>query len=152
MDHIFESITTRKYTVGTCTIYFLDNGNVRKAWLEIKGKQMVKWQESDNERWLASALYHFVTRLKKRTFSKEDTYCVFACIGRALESRNVGRYWQEYHNPGTVSYAISEAQSRCGLVFRLAPVKTRTVSGSKFNNPDQPRGNKGEANPSLQLH
>lgn len=121
MEHTFENITTRKYTVGTCTITWVDNGNQRKAWLELKGKQLAKWEETDGERWVASAMVQFVNELKDRKFAAEDTFCIFACIGRALEARNAGLYWHDLQNPGKIATAISTAQHFCGLIFRLNP-------------------------------
>lgn len=119
MEYTFENVTTRKYTVGVFTIVWVDNGNQRKAWLELNGKQMCKWEENEEGRWIASAAIEFVERLKKRTFSKENTFCIYACIGRMLEAPHAGLHWQNFHRPGSVGSVISAAQAQCGLIFKV---------------------------------
>ncbi|ANZ48943.1 hypothetical protein HOV30_gp094 [Erwinia phage Derbicus] len=132
MEYTFENVTTRRYTVGVCTITWVDNGNQRKAWLELNGKEMCKWEENEDGRWIVSAAIEFMSRLKKRTFSKENTFCIYACIGRMIEAPHAGLHWQDHHRPGTVGSAIIHAQAQCGLIFRVnSKYQTPTTRSSK---------------------
>ncbi|ECF3006289.1 hypothetical protein D6R99_08050 [Salmonella enterica subsp. enterica] len=139
MEYTFENVTTRKYTVGVCTITWMDNGNQRKATLSLNGKEMCKWEENEEGRWIASAAIEFMDRLKKRKFSHENTFCIYACIGRMLEAPHAGLHWQDFHRPGSVGSAIVRAQAMCGLIFRVNKKYQTPSTVSSINTADVSR-------------
>lgn len=123
-DFTFDAVTKRTFVFGDCTITYADNGRIRKAWLKVKTgavvSELAKWQGSDEEgKWIASALVYFVQQLRHRKLSKIHTYCVFCCIGYAMEAANTGRYWHELRHPAEIGNAISVAQSMSGRVFKV---------------------------------
>lgn len=117
---VFESSLVREYTFGLAKVHYTDIGHVRKAFLSYNDIQVMSWQSNKEEKWLASALCHFVEELGKghRRPAKEE-HQLYGCIAKTMQQPNTGRRWQEDAFKGSIRKAVLICQSITGLAFPI---------------------------------
>lgn len=140
-DFIIEHQITRRFKFGSYEFSFMDNGNVRKAWIRKLGADLndsviAKWEGSEEHgRWIASAVVYFAKELKDKSFPRVDEYCLFCCIGLSLTFAYSGQHWHEAKFPNEIDHALAICSRRTKRVFTRrglgAVVTTKTKKAAR---------------------